>query len=758
MNFVADAAILFLTNILFFWNILFVNKFNIFYRDYIYAFVQHDYTATLLKQGHFPLWDPFYYGPFVALQMPAVFYPFNIICDFLMGKVGDLNSSFYIFQYNQIFHFFLGSFFMYLLMRKVGLKRLSSLFAGIVFVYSGRLVGDLINPYRVNGSIWLPLILLFLIEANQQKKIFYSIIAGIFLGFTFLSGSLQIALFISLALILYSFYCSYGLYRLAQTIKSSLVPLVNCFIVHLIAFGISAIQMIPTFEYVLLTGRVHPDFDTILSLGNVSPAYLIHLLIPNFFILKSETFWWGGNLAHVGPWEVNFYTGIITLILATFAILSPKRKFINYLFMLLLLSIFLILGKFVILSGWLFLLPGFGNVRIPARYALFTSFSIAALSGIGINVFLNPLSGNQKKLFNLIYKFFVKFFKSFIFISLPIFYLVLFLSGANKDYSRMIIITKAILFFIIFYLIGVLFLIMRTKINRQRWIVFTVVFIALIDLFIFQRSFNPIVEPTTLNDWTARGKVITFLKNEKDIFRVYGRNFNQWYAFYQRIFTKGYGYEGSFGIARRVKFEDMAFEDINSSLLDLYNVKYIIDDEKYPENFTSKFRKVSEIPNLYENLDVMPRVFIIHQYKVIENETDVLEELQRFNPRDYIILEEEPHLVKRRDINPVTISRVVVKKYSFSNIEIRVSTDSDGFLFISDVWYPGWKVYIDGIKHKIYRANYTFTAVELKKGEHEVNFRYDPISFKIGAGITLFTILLLSIIFLSSFSRKRENV
>jgi len=66
--------------------------------------------------------------------------------------------------------------------------------------------------------------------------------------------------------------------------------------------------------------------------------------------------------------------------------------------------------------------------------------------------------------------------------------------------------------------------------------------------------------------------------------------------------------------------------------------------------------------------------------------------------------------------------------------------DGEGFLILSDVYYPGWKVYVDGIEEKIYRADYLLRAVHLPPGFHQVRFVYDPMSFKVGLWIILSTL------------------
>ena len=69
--------------------------------------------------------------------------------------------------------------------------------------------------------------------------------------------------------------------------------------------------------------------------------------------------------------------------------------------------------------------------------------------------------------------------------------------------------------------------------------------------------------------------------------------------------------------------------------------------------------------------------------------------------------------------------------------------DSPGFLVLKDAYYPGWEVYVNGIKSKILRANYLFRAVALKKGTHHVRFVYRPYSFYIGMVISILTLFII---------------
>ncbi len=56
----------------------------------------------------------------------------------------------------------------------------------------------------------------------------------------------------------------------------------------------------------------------------------------------------------------------------------------------------------------------------------------------------------------------------------------------------------------------------------------------------------------------------------------------------------------------------------------------------------------------------------------------------------------------------------------------------DGFVVLSDQFYPGWRAYVDGRESPIYRANYLFRAVPVPAGEHVVEFTYQPVSVGLG--------------------------
>ena len=69
----------------------------------------------------------------------------------------------------------------------------------------------------------------------------------------------------------------------------------------------------------------------------------------------------------------------------------------------------------------------------------------------------------------------------------------------------------------------------------------------------------------------------------------------------------------------------------------------------------------------------------------------------------------------------------------------------EGWLVLSEIFYPGWRATIDGSPANVYRANYLFRAIPLPAGPHRIELSFMPDSFLVGAtislGATLFLVL-----------------
>ncbi|MGC8878081.1 MAG: YfhO family protein, partial [Anaerolineae bacterium] len=135
---------------------------------------------------------------------------------------------------------------------------------------------------------------------------------------------------------------------------------------------------------------------------------------------------------------------------------------------------------------------------------------------------------------------------------------------------------------------------------------------------------------------------------------------------------------------------------------------------------------------IYENLDVLPRAIVVHRAEVIPEIEQMLAHMRdpAFDPAQLVLLSEG------EAVNAVGRGEAILTRYEPEEISVVVSTDAPGYLVLFDTFYPGWEATVDGQPAPILRANLMFRAVPVKPGEHRVEFRYQPVSLRIGAWIS----------------------
>ncbi len=764
--------------LLFFGKITFMSE--AFFRGdlIIYFYPMKLFYAEGLKEFNLPLWLPYNQCgfPLLAVGNLGFLYPINLLLFFSLPTVIGINLTY-------IIHYILAGIFTYFYAKVIGLPRISAIVSGIIFMFSGFLLAHLQHIDILTTAIWLPLILIFIEKILQGNKTpVYVLLAGIFIGMQILAGHQQITLYSLLCISLYFFFGV--LCRHPHKILTSLVIFI---LIMFIGFGIGAVQLIPTYELLSLSDRGGGINLKYANSHNFSPLHFITFILPYFL---------GDLTTYYGEWnfeEGYAYIGIFTLILLLFGIfLKPRNRYIYFFSFLLIFSGLLMLGSNTPVYTMLWHLPIFNTMRAPARFAYFLTFSSAIIAGFGVSYLIN-LNYPKKVISNLLFVSLILLLIYGGIISLLGIERLLpqefFLDkGANMgntcfnnrllpkgffNLDRIKNIQQDVYVLFAFLCLSITLLILWTKQKLGlASFKFLIVTLIAIDLFLFGlRALPPTIKmaklPSIFMPQTAK-----FLLQDEDIYRtmsVYpgivairskdknpnitwikllAPEFNAWVnissiGMHLGLFCVQHWQEVinlfRAGTPLSIKEDEVIHLIIkNSPLLNLFNVKYIlftldINDDRFRTVFEDNGVKI------IENKEVLPRAFVVHNFKVIKAREKMFKELasKEFNPGQYVLLEENPPL----DINSNSTVPSTTKIIDYRNEEvvIQCSMKDNGFLVLTDTYYPGWQVYIDNKKDKIYRAYHTFRAVYLEKGNHLVKFRYEPLSFKIGLWISLLT-------------------
>ena len=87
-----------------------------------------------------------------------------------------------------------------------------------------------------------------------------------------------------------------------------------------------------------------------------------------------------------------------------------------------------------------------------------------------------------------------------------------------------------------------------------------------------------------------------------------------------------------------------------------------------------------------------------------------------FDPKKTVLFEKEDEpLGLRPQASPEPAPPGLARILSYRPDRLAIETDSPAFryLFLSEIFYPGWKAFIDGQPTRILRGNYLFRVLEL---------------------------------------------
>jgi membrane protein YfhO len=219
------------------------------------------------------------------------------------------------------------------------------------------------------------------------------------------------------------------------------------------------------------------------------------------------------------------------------------------------------------------------------------------------------------------------------------------------------------------------------------------------------------------------------------------------------------------GRAQNRHFSDVLPEGLDSPLLDLLNVRYIITPAGTSSNRNYIKNLKDTLPTAYkddrvqilENREALPRAWIVHSAKQATPE-EALKMLGSgaVDPRQTALLERP-----RLDLNPPadpSSDRASVTTYEAGRIELTTATGAPGLLVLSEVYYPAWKAYVDGEPVPLYRADHLFRSVPIPAGEHQVELRYESSALKTGVAISLIAYVALVTLAIAKARRWRKSM
>lgn len=189
-------------------------------------------------------------------------------------------------------------------------------------------------------------------------------------------------------------------------------------------------------------------------------------------------------------------------------------------------------------------------------------------------------------------------------------------------------------------------------------------------------------------------------------------------------------------------------------LLDLFAVRYLVaptgtDLEAKLTNDGRRYRPLWRGGRLavYENRHALPGAAVV-PWSGIRIEPDAEAALRilgaaDFDPRRTVLVTAPPALPREPGPNHLRASgprRVQVEQLP-GRYRVRARAPVRSILVLSEMAYPGWRVAVDGTEQPLLVVDYALQGVALPRGEHEVEFTFDPPSVRWGLRISAVSVV-----------------
>ncbi|MGY8980342.1 MAG: YfhO family protein [Flavobacteriales bacterium] len=639
---------------------------------------------------------------------------------------------------------------------------------------------------KAHAIAYLPMVVASVIYTYRGKLLLGGVLTALTVALELYSNHLQITYYLIFILIfigLYQLFHDYNTKNLPSFFKRSAVLILAA----LLATGTCFTRLKTTMDYGKdstrgkseLTNNIEnktkgldKDYATQWSYGI---AETMTLLIPNFHggasqgelstdsetynalkrspnakkIIKNLPLYWGDQPIVSGP----TYAGAIVIFLFLLSLFLLKGRFKYWILTLTILSIFLAWGKNFMPLTELFLdfFPGYNKFRAVSMILIVAEFTLPLLAFLAFNNFIFSDANKLSKIKSLKNAFFVTGGITLLFSLAPNMFFdfvgvndsVLASNGwpveaLQLDRASMLSSDAWRSFFFVSLAFLSLFLFIKNKVSSNN-IILVFAVLLLLDMWTINKRYlndSHFIRSSKIKTPYKATQADNYILSDNDPnFRVFNQSVSTFNDASTSYFHKSIGgYHGA-KLKRYQELIDSHISKGNMQVLNMLNTKY----------FILQTGKVNINPNVLGN------AWFIKDVKIVENADDEILALNDFDASSIAVIDKrfQSFLI---EFSEDSSSNIKLDEYQPNYLRYSSVSTKNQIAVFSEVYYDkGWNSYIDGELVSHFRANYILRAMNVPKGNHTIEFRFEPEIFKIGERISLASsiLLIISLIFVS---------
>jgi hypothetical protein len=673
-----------------------------------------------------PLWDPYLWAgqPLLAQAQPGAAYPLNWILFALPLQDGHIAPT--ALQWYFVLIHFLAALFGYKLCRELGQSSLAGIAGGLAFSLGGY-VGGTGWPQMLNGAIWFPLVLLYLLRALRGDNLFgNAALSGMFLGISFLSGHHQIPVIAGVVVAGVWIFC------LSRSGRVNLRMAGAAAVTFAMAGLTSALQLLPAMEYGRL-GKRWVGTPEPLSWGERVPYYIherFQLPVSRLLALLFPS---------IGA-QFQAYIGVVVVALAAIGLAVSWRDLRTRIVAAIgVFGVVYSLGAQTAFQGVLYsVVPWLDKARAPSSAVFFIAVAAAALAGYG----LDHLGAAEPSVWPRRAMWAALSLGIFTFAICEVLFVASNMSLPANDQFMITGVACLALAALLFASIHHHLSSLQVKVG----------IIALLVLELSSVTGFGIADRTDqaraawMNRTTANRDIALYLTRQPGYQRaeVLGDAFQpNWGDFH--------GVEMWGGILGFVTSNMVSLDFASDQTRNLFGVGFAIAKDGVPAPGAPVFIGASGL-KVYRRAEAFPRAWAVHNVVRVRDidagRAIVDARLPELHNMAFTL--EAPPALEACGAE----DRVTIVQKDPDQIRIVADLACAGMVVLSDTFYPGWRARVDSRLEPIYEVNGAMRGVVVPAGRHAITLRYCPLSVIVGAAATLLGVVVSLLLF--GIGRRRR--
>ena len=314
---------------------------------------------------------------------------------------------------------------------------------------------------------------------------------------------------------------------------------------------------------------------------------------------------------------------------------------------------------------------------------------------------------------------------------------------ADLQEDRQTLFGKDLFRSLIFVLIaaGCFWLYLRNKMKLQ-WALVVVALVASIDLlavgkrylsndnFVEENDFSAAFIPTAADNQ---------IKSDPDqSFRVFDQTAGNPFADSRASYH--HNSIGGYNAARLALYNDIIdrqFKKGNMNAFNMMNTRYFI----MPNPSTGQ-------PEARANPDANGAAWFVRDFRIAKNADEEMRALDSLDTKQTAVIDQRYQQIAGAQPNFDSTATIKLVENLNDKITYKSNAASNQFAVFSEIYYPhGWNAYLDGKLTGHARVDYVLRGMPVPAGSHTIEFKFEPRSVILGDKITLWSCILVFILF-----------